>query len=159
VAKDDVGSTRNDEVAALLDQATAWARDEPRISGLALVGSWARGTPTADSDVDLVVLTRDATPFTEDRSWIEAAVDEPAPVVRTATFGRLAEVRVRLASGLEVELGFVDPSWAETDPVDPGTAAVVRGGCRALHDPDGHLAELIALVGIGSIPPRRAHDR
>ena len=41
---------------------SGWTVDEdgrpgPDICGLALVGSWARGTARADSDVDLVVLT------------------------------------------------------------------------------------------------------
>jgi len=44
----------------------------------------------------------------------------------------LTERRVRLESGFEVELGLVPPTWAEADPVDPGTSTVVRGGCRIL---------------------------
>jgi Nucleotidyltransferase domain len=44
-------------VERLLERAVAWARRQPDIRGLALVGSWARGNARADSDVDLVVLT------------------------------------------------------------------------------------------------------
>jgi Nucleotidyltransferase domain len=50
---------RQARVGELLERATAWARRRPDIRGLALVGSWARGSARTDSDVDLVVLTTD----------------------------------------------------------------------------------------------------
>ena len=54
--------------------------------------------------------------------------------MRTKEWGRLTERRVRLSSGLEVDFGFVDPSWTATDPVDPGTASVVLDGCQPMLD-------------------------
>ncbi len=39
-------------------------------------------------------------------------------------------------------MGVAEPTWAATDPVDPGTHGVVREGLRILHDPDGRLAAL-----------------
>jgi len=39
-----------------------------------------------------------------------------------------------MASGFEIEFGFVDPAWACTEPVDPGTHRVVSDGCVALYD-------------------------
>ena len=56
------------------------------------------------------------------------------------------ERRVRLSSGLEIEFGFVAPSWATTDPVDPGTAAVVRDGVQSLYDPLGLIETLAAAA-------------
>jgi hypothetical protein len=61
--------------------------------------------------------------------------------------GALTERRLRLPSGLEIEFGFVEPSWANVDPVDPGTAAVVlHGGLLPVYDPHGSLKLLAATT-------------
>jgi uncharacterized protein len=59
----------------------------------------------------------------------------------------LTEVRHRLPSGLEVDVGVVDRAWAATTPVDPGTARVVQDGFVVLHDPAGVLGLLVKAVG------------
>lgn len=74
------------------------------------------------------------------------ALLESAEIVRTQDWGHLTERRVRLSSGLGVEFGFVSPSWAATDPIDPGTASVVRDGCRPLEDSGGMFECLIAAL-------------
>jgi hypothetical protein len=43
----------------------------------------------------------------------------------------------------EVEIGFVRPSWAELNPLDPGTRRVVADGCRILYDPDRLLGACV----------------
>jgi predicted nucleotidyltransferase len=40
-----------------------WAKAQPTIYAVALVGSHARGTARADSDIDLIVLTTDRSTF------------------------------------------------------------------------------------------------
>jgi uncharacterized protein len=65
-------------------------------------------------------------------------------VVRLQQWGPLREVRLQLPSGLEVEIGIVPPSWADTDPVDSGTYRVIDDGHRVVYDPDGALAALSA---------------
>ena len=62
--------------------------------------------------------------------------------VRRAMLGQL------LAAGapLEVELGLAPLSWARSEPLDPGTAEVVRGGCLPVVDAEGRLARLIEAV-------------
>ena len=57
----------------------------------------------------------------------------------------LRERRVRTHSGLQVELGIVSPTWAAL-PLDPGTATVLRDGCRILHDPQGVLQKAMAAL-------------
>lgn len=123
-----------------------WAESRPDVRAVAIVGSWARDEATTDSDLDVVVMTDEKFNYVDSQDWIEAAVTEAAPVVRHTEWGPLSERRVRLDSGFEVEFGFVPLSWASTDPVDPGTADVVRNGCAALYDPDGIVAELLATA-------------
>jgi hypothetical protein len=49
-------------------------------------------------------------------------------------YGALKSLRVFYRSGLEVESGLADPTWARA-PLDPGTESVLAGGARVLYDP------------------------
>lgn len=100
-----------------------------------------------DGDLDIVVLTDDKLKYINADDWIEDAVGEPAAVVRRMDWGPLlTERRLRLGSGFNIEFGFAPPAWAATDPIDPGTADVVRDGCEPLYDPDQAGAHVIEAV-------------
>lgn len=142
-----VTEERRAECARVRAAVVGWAESRPDVRAVAIVGSWARDEPRMDSDLDVVVLTDDKFNYVDSDDWIEAAVTEAAPVVRRMEWGPLlTERRVRLDSGLELEFGFAPLSWASTEPVDPGTADVVRDGCTALHDPDGIVEELLTTA-------------
>jgi hypothetical protein len=87
-----------------------------------------------------VLLTTDASRYTEHDDWIGAL--GAVAVTRRAAWGALTERRLRLRSGLEIEVGIGSPSWASVDPVDEGTKRVVGDGLRVLYDPQGRLAGL-----------------
>jgi RimJ/RimL family protein N-acetyltransferase/predicted nucleotidyltransferase len=133
---------RHGEVEDVLAIATSWARHHHEVRGLVLVGSWARGAAHASSDVDLVLLTDKPTSFTDQQDWTEdlGAVG----ITREQQWGPVAERRLLLASGLELEVGIAPTSWAATDPVDEGTRQVIGACVRVLHDPDGLLKRLVA---------------
>ena len=142
-----VSDTRVAEYQTVVAGATTWAESQADIVAVGVVGSWARGTPNADSDVDFVVLTPRTTAYTEDDGWIEAAIGQTLPVVRRAEWGPLTERRLKLPSGFEIEFGFVEPSWARIDPIDPGTAEVVAdGGLLPVYDPEALLGTLAAAT-------------
>jgi uncharacterized protein len=96
------------------------------------------------SDVDLVVLTTDHGRHTTGVEWI-LGFDPRARLVRSRSWGPLVERRVRLRSGLQIELGVAPPGWASL-PRDPGTAKVLRDGCRVLHDPDNLLSTALTAL-------------
>ncbi len=130
----------------------AWARTETNVRAIASVGSHARGTARAGSDVDLVVLTNVPEFFRADTSWLDAigwrGADSRLLKWQDEEHGVLWSRRLWLEQGrLEVEIGFARPAWAEVNPLDPGTQRVVADGCRILHDPDRLLARLCAAVG------------
>jgi predicted nucleotidyltransferase len=133
-----------EEVEALLDRLTEWAEGQPAVRALGLVGSRARDQATDSSDVDVLVLTTNPGAYLTSDDWLD--VFGRASRVGEREFGPIAERRVRLQSGLEVECGIGAPSWASTAPVDSGTRRVVSDGLRILHDPDGLLADLQASV-------------
>ena len=129
------------EVEDVITRVQAWAARSPDVA-VGLAGSWARRAARMHSDADLVVLCADPHRFERATDWIGDALGQDAPVIRTQWWGILLERRVVLPSGLDVEFGFAAPSWADVDPVDPGTARVVSDGFRSLYDPTGILGKL-----------------
>jgi predicted nucleotidyltransferase len=135
-------ASRRREVELLLERAKRWADQEPEVRAVALVGSWARDCATVGSDIDLVVLTKAIADYVDAVAWI--AELGATSIIRTRRWGALTERRLAMPTGLEVDVGFTDPSWASAEPVDEGTAQVVAAGLRILYDPDGVLAKLLA---------------
>ncbi|QNN51159.1 nucleotidyltransferase domain-containing protein [Nocardioides mesophilus] len=123
---------------------TQWASAQADVSGLALVGSYACNRPRMGSDVDLVLLTNNPAKHSRGLDWV-VSFDPRAELIRDQMWGPLRERRVRLRSGLQVELGVVPPSWAAI-PLDSGTKKVLRDGCRILHDPDGIFRAALARL-------------
>ena len=142
-----VTDARVAEYESVVAAVTRWAESQADIVAVGVVGSWARGDQHDDSDVDFVVLTPHKTAYTDGDDWIETALGRAIPVVRRAEWGVFTERRLKLLSGFEVEFGFVEPSWARTDPVDPGTAEVViDGGVLPVYDPEALLAQLVVAT-------------
>ncbi|MBY8874376.1 nucleotidyltransferase domain-containing protein [Micromonospora sp. PLK6-60] len=131
---------RSREAGAVIDTVAGWAAGHEDVRGVVLVGSWARDAARMDSDLDVVVLT--GQPGRADPAvWAGLLGGE---VIRLADWGPLREIRLRRPSGFEVEVGVVPLSWADTDPVDPGTGQVISDGHRIVYDPVGLLAALSA---------------
>ncbi len=123
---------------------TQWAKEQADVSALALVGSYAYNQPRMGSDVDLVLLTTDPDEHAHGIDWV-SSFDPRAHLIRDQKWGPLRERRVRLHSGLQVELGVVPLTWAAL-PLDPGTKKVLRDGCRILYDPEKRLQEALATL-------------
>lgn len=135
---------RGAEVSALLLTVSTWARSDNNIRALVLVGSYARGVPRRDSDVDIVVITVDLSSYLDDDRWLDI-VTPHAQTVREQQWGPVTERRRRLPSGLEVEIGITTPAWAAL-PLDPGTHRVLADGARCLHDPDRLILHAVAAA-------------
>jgi uncharacterized protein len=138
-----------------LDEAlhAALARAEASVHAIALVGSCARGSPGPDSDVDLVILSNEPDDLRRrcDRFTHFGSV----ALVGQRQFGDVTERRLRRGDGVDIEIGLAPMSWAETNPVDAGTARVVREGFSIVFDPHGNLARLGEVVALVSRLGRR----
>ncbi len=127
-----------------MHELVAWCSRRADVRAIALVGSWARDEARCDSDVDVVLLTTDPARYLETEDW---ALALGATVVATRHWGVLTERRLITATGMEVDFGVVDPSWAATAPLDEGTAKVARDGLIPVYDPDALLERLKLAAG------------
>ena len=116
-----------------------WAETVPDIEAVILVGSCARGTNTASSDIDLVVITPNQEEMVHSQSFIELF----GTVLKQQTeyYGACISVRVWYEWGAEVEFGIVKPSWMAI-PLDEGTCRVLRDGYRVVLDKKGYFSNL-----------------
>jgi predicted nucleotidyltransferase len=115
-------------VKRFLRDLTRWASQHPSILAVGLVGSQARGTASACSDVDLIILSREPDEFLRETTWTETFGHPLRHAFENC--GNIAVCRVWYQDGLEVEFGFGDDSW----PLDPGGQAVFAEGIRVLLD-------------------------
>ncbi len=115
----------------------AWASATPGVEAVGLAGSWARGDPGPTSDVDLVVLVDDISPWLRSSDWVSYFGD---PIeIRDEEWGAVKARRVHYAGGLEAEFGLATRAWADV-PLDGGTARVINDGFKMLYDPSRLLA-------------------
>ena len=119
-------------VSEFLEAFTLWAGSKADIVAVALVGSFARGEATLESDVDVMILTHSMGKYLLDSSW--ASLFGEVVDAQEESWGRVTSLRVFYKGGREVEYGFTTPAWAGL-PMDQGTLRVVRDGIKALYDP------------------------
>ena len=124
-------------VRAFLQSVVIWAKNEPDLMALALVGSYARGEASPESDVDLILLLRNPKEYLKDRDWI-SEFGEPGHIVQEE-WGKVTSLRVLYADGLEVEYGLSNLEWG-SDPSDDGDAQVIENGLVVLYEKNGHLS-------------------
>jgi predicted nucleotidyltransferase len=115
-------------VCAFLDRFIQWATEQKSIQAVALVGSYARGTPTEASDVDLVILAHDPEQFLAERTWVRLFGEPLAETLED--YGILKSIRVRCHDDLEVEFGIADLQW----PLDAGSLQVISDGMQILFE-------------------------
>src|SRR5262245_10167810 len=125
------------EVRSFIATIVPWIEARSDLRGLALVGSWARGTASANSDVDLVVLAEAPDNYRALETWLNR-IPLPDGVSLASShardYGRVWSCHLTLRPHAEVELTFCDPEWAAVAPVDPGTRGVVENGFKILVD-------------------------
>lgn len=123
-------------VSELLEQLTTWAADRGDVHAVGLAGSWARGTATPDSDVDLILVVGNVREHLHDDGWL--ALFGRVVSVSNEDWGLVTARRVGYEDGPDVEFGLTTTQWAAL-PLDAGTRQVVADGFEIVHDPDGLL--------------------
>lgn len=140
------------QVEQIVQQATQWAIGHQLILAMALVGSQARGTARAESDIDLMLLSKQPLFFRTSTDWLYEIDwgDRRIESWRDKDYGAVWSRHIYLDAGntgcTEVEFSFGQPAWASIAPTDPGTQRVVRDGCHILYDPEERLTQLVRFV-------------
>lgn len=107
------------QVEEFLQCVSDWAREQPDILSLALVGSYARGQSNETSDVDLVLIAANPDELLLKPGWIE--VFGGVRQVQIEHYGQVTSLRAWYMDGLEVEFGLTGLAWA-SQPLDRAPA-------------------------------------
>jgi uncharacterized protein len=123
----------------IVDRVVEWGRKRTGISGIALVGSFAREAAGPSSDIDLVLLSTEPASFRTDTTWMKE-IDWNALFTSVATwedadYSSVWSRHVHLRDGEEIEFTFAPLSWALVEPIDPDTRQIVLRGFKLLYDP------------------------
>ncbi len=124
----------------LTDRLRQFADEDPDILALLIVGSYARGTNTPDSDIDAVIITRNKQGMVENQQF--TGYFGRVSRQQTEYYGACTSVRAWYEDGIEVEFGLVEPSWI-AQPLDSGTGRVLRDGYLIVADKQGLLDGLV----------------
>lgn len=141
-------------VEQIVQQVTYWAVRQESILAASLVGSQARGTARADSDIDLMFLALQPSDFRANADWLSKIDwgDRHIENWEDRDYGVVWSRHVQLrangheANCMAVELSFGQLSWASVAPLDIGTQQVVLNGCHILYDPEERLSQLVQLI-------------
>ncbi len=103
-----------------------------------------RRNPKLNSDIDFIILSSDKTKYRENLKWLEHFGTPNA--VSKKEWGQLTSIRTIYASGLEVEFGIANLSWADVNPMDLGTRRVVSDSAKIVFDRRGLLKKLLEKI-------------
>jgi predicted nucleotidyltransferase len=143
----DVDGARLREVDAIVSRARRLGDSRAEVRAAIVVGSYAYGRPTMDSDIDVVLVLADRHRLLAQDAWVGQLLGEPFELVREQDWGPLRERRFETSSGLQVEVGLVTTEWLAT-PVDPGTARVLTDGCLILSDSQGLVRDALRWLAL-----------
>ena len=114
-----------------------------------MCGSWARGTASPDSDIDLSIIVEDKNHF-KHSNWLENfnfhKINDKIDYFTDEVYGRVWSRHVFLESKIEIEFSFADRSWADIKIIDEGTKKVVGDGYVILYDPHEILNNLVSQL-------------
>jgi predicted nucleotidyltransferase len=119
----------------------AWSTKQPEIQGVAIVGSWARGTARPDSDIDVIMITTKPEKLLEHQEWL-SQFGTAERIVRE-DWGLVQSLRVFYVDGKEVEFGITTSAWTSEEEIGQGTGRVINDGVHVVFDPHSTLQELV----------------
>ncbi|MDX1315826.1 MAG: nucleotidyltransferase domain-containing protein [Eudoraea sp.] len=138
-----------EQILSLVDD---FAAVDPMILAVGLCGSWARGRPGEDSDIDLSIIVTDKMHYKE-TEWLSRIpfenINDKIISFQDREYGNVWSRHVLLKSKAKIEFSFANPTWANIEPLDAGTFKVVADGFKVLYDPEQILQQLVEKVEIG----------
>lgn len=108
-----------------------WGEQSKEIDAIVLVGSYARGTQSKSSDIDLVILTSDKENMISNPMFISQFGKQSK--IEIEYYGAVTSIRIFYEESFEVEFGIADVSWI-AQPLDSGTRQVLDDGFKIIID-------------------------
>ena len=108
-----------------------WAEKDVHIKSIIIVGSYARGTNTETSDIDLCIITTNKAEMVEKQDFVKIFGEFEKK--QTEYYGACTSIHVWYKDGPEVEFGIVEPSWMSI-PLGDGTHKVLSDGYKVVID-------------------------
>ena len=112
-------------VSRFLKSIGEWAEGRNDIDCVLLIGSYARGEQTENSDIDLMIVTENADLYLENTTWVSEFGNPHS--MEQEDWGAVQSVRVRYTDSKEIEFGISFPAWLN-DPLPATTAKVLEKG-------------------------------
>jgi aminoglycoside 6-adenylyltransferase len=139
-----VNIVNNEVLGGALEKLLGWARRDPDLRAVVLVGSWARQVRPADewSDLDLLLIARHPQRYLAEIAWLDAIGETWFSFLERDAQSEPFERRVLFADGCDIDFIFCSPESVQNG--FPGTPLpeILRRGWRALLDKDGLLEGL-----------------
>src|SRR6476619_4989855 len=115
------------------------------LRALGVGGSWARGNPRPDSDLDLIIIAQNPNTWRRRQQWVrELPFDRFGFSYNdhhTATSGLVWSAHIELEPDAELELTLAPKSWASLVPIDAGTRHVLTHAFKLGVDKDRRLVQ------------------
>lgn len=128
------------DIKSFLAQLISWVQRQDNIQAVAVVGSYARGSAHEDSDIDIMIITKDPQKYIDDEKWIHIFGD--VEKIENEVWTQVKTKRVFYKDGREVEFNFDNETWVKTRPIDSGTKRVITDGMQIVLDKEGMLEDL-----------------
>lgn len=132
------------KIEEFIEKLAGWSASQASIKGVLLVGSHARGTARADSDIDIVIVCAAPDELISSNDWLSFC--GRVKCAERENWGPVKTWRVFYEDRTEVEFGITTEQWCTADEIDPGTRRVISEGARAIYDPHFLVRDLIAAV-------------
>ncbi len=126
-----------------------WAKSQEDIKGIALVGSYARDMAKNDSDIDLIMITKNHKNYLNDLWWLNQFGQ--VQFVEQVNYGKVTSLHVHYSNSYKIEFGITTSAWTKIPP-DRGSVEVISDGIKILYDPK-HLIQKIVNHVQQEYPP------
>ena len=112
------------------------------IQTILLVGSYARNSQKEDSDIDLMIITKDKNTLTKRTEWLNRFGKIRSK--EKEFWGPVTSLRI-FYDDYEIEFGIAPEQWLAL-PLDEGTEQVLSDGYVVLYDGTGITDNIKALI-------------
>ena len=129
------------EIDNFIKKLRIWSSEQPDIEASAIVGSWARGTARADSDIDVILITREPAKLLDGNAWVEhfGRIEK----LKREDWGLVQSLRVHYLDGQEIEFGITTVEWLSQEEIRLASGQIMRDAMMIVYDPQQRLGQAL----------------